>query len=162
MLRLDKNRPEEANMTRRLVGDHVTWNSEAGHVSGKIIKVHTKEVAYKRYTNHASKEDSRHEKRERQDRPHRDAQRVVVRRSGERSLQRFVWAKHPPYLNLFVAPAKFHEVFDELTLAHSNKKREARFLAFARNDNDCLEQSERSFFFRIFEEVPARKNTLGS
>ncbi|MEO8186819.1 MAG: HVA1 family protein, partial [Burkholderiaceae bacterium] len=23
------------------VGDHVTWNSEAGHVSGKIIKVHT-------------------------------------------------------------------------------------------------------------------------
>ena len=24
------------------VGDHVTWNSEAGHVSGRIIKVHTK------------------------------------------------------------------------------------------------------------------------
>ena len=24
------------------VGDHVTWNSEAGRVSGKIIKVHTK------------------------------------------------------------------------------------------------------------------------
>ena len=23
------------------VGDHVTWNSEAGHVSGTIIKVHT-------------------------------------------------------------------------------------------------------------------------
>ncbi len=23
------------------VGDLVTWNSEAGHVSGKIIKVHT-------------------------------------------------------------------------------------------------------------------------
>lgn len=23
------------------VGDHVKWNSEAGYVSGKIIKVHT-------------------------------------------------------------------------------------------------------------------------
>ena len=28
------------------VGDHVTWNSEAGHVSSKIIKVHTKNVDY--------------------------------------------------------------------------------------------------------------------
>ena len=36
------------------VGDHVTWNSEAGHVSGKIIKVHTKDVDYKGYTHHAS------------------------------------------------------------------------------------------------------------
>jgi hypothetical protein len=27
------------------VGDHVTWNSEAGRVSDKIIKVHTREVA---------------------------------------------------------------------------------------------------------------------
>ena len=25
------------------VGDHVTWNSEAGHVSGYITKVHTKD-----------------------------------------------------------------------------------------------------------------------
>jgi hypothetical protein len=29
------------------VGDHVTWNSEAGQVSGTIIKVHTKNVDYK-------------------------------------------------------------------------------------------------------------------
>ena len=43
------------------VGDHVTWNSEAGHVSGKIIKVHTKNVAYKGYTHHASKEDPQYE-----------------------------------------------------------------------------------------------------
>jgi hypothetical protein len=37
-------------MEKRLkVGDHVTWNSESGHVSGKITKVHTKkEVDYKR------------------------------------------------------------------------------------------------------------------
>jgi hypothetical protein len=35
-------------MTSRFsVGDHVTWNSEAGQVSGKIIKVHVKNIAYK-------------------------------------------------------------------------------------------------------------------
>ena len=39
------------------VGDHVTWNSEAGHVSGRIVKVHTKNVNYKGYVHHASKED---------------------------------------------------------------------------------------------------------
>ncbi len=36
------------------VGDHVTWNSEAGHVSGTIIKVHTTNTDYKGYTHHAS------------------------------------------------------------------------------------------------------------
>lgn len=43
------------------VGDHVTWNSEAGHVSGKIIKVHTKEINYKGYTHHASPDDPQYE-----------------------------------------------------------------------------------------------------
>jgi hypothetical protein len=39
------------------VGTHVKWNSEAGHVSGKIIKIHTADFDYKGYTHHASKED---------------------------------------------------------------------------------------------------------
>ena len=39
------------------VGDHEKWNSEAGHVTGKIIKIHTAEFDYKGYTHHASKED---------------------------------------------------------------------------------------------------------
>ncbi len=39
------------------VGDHVKWNSEAGYVSGKIIKIHTADFDYKDYTHHASKED---------------------------------------------------------------------------------------------------------
>lgn len=39
------------------VGDHVTWNSEAGLVSGKIIKVHTKDFDYKGHTHHASKDE---------------------------------------------------------------------------------------------------------
>lgn len=43
------------------VGDHVKWNSEAGHVSGRIIKIHTRDVAYKGYTHHASKNDPQYE-----------------------------------------------------------------------------------------------------
>lgn len=43
------------------VGDHVTWNSEAGHVSGRIIKVHTKDVDYKGYTHHASRDEPQYE-----------------------------------------------------------------------------------------------------
>jgi len=38
-------------------GNHVSWNSEAGYVSGKIIKIHTEDFDYKGYTHHASKED---------------------------------------------------------------------------------------------------------
>ena len=43
------------------IGDHVTWNSEAGHVSGRIIKVHTKDVTYKGYTHHASTDNTQYE-----------------------------------------------------------------------------------------------------
>ncbi len=39
------------------IGDHVKWNSEAGYVSGKIIKIHTANFDYKGYTHHATKED---------------------------------------------------------------------------------------------------------
>ena len=43
------------------VGDHVAWNSEAGHVSGRIIKVHTQDSDYKGYTHHASPGDPQYE-----------------------------------------------------------------------------------------------------
>jgi len=43
------------------VGDHVTWNSEAGHVSGTIIKVHTRDVDYKGHTHHASGDEPQYE-----------------------------------------------------------------------------------------------------
>ena len=39
------------------IGDHVKWNSEAGQVSGKIIKIHTADFDYKGYTHHATTED---------------------------------------------------------------------------------------------------------
>ncbi len=29
------------------IGGYVTWNSKAGHASGKIIKMHTKDIEYK-------------------------------------------------------------------------------------------------------------------
>ena len=43
------------------VGDHVAWNSEAGQVSGTIIKVHTSDTDYKGYTHHASRDDPQYE-----------------------------------------------------------------------------------------------------
>jgi hypothetical protein len=43
------------------IGDHVTWNSEAGHVSGTIVKIHIRDFDYKGYTHHASKEDPQYE-----------------------------------------------------------------------------------------------------
>lgn len=36
------------------IGDHVSWNSEVGRVSGTIVKVHTNDVNYKGYIHHAS------------------------------------------------------------------------------------------------------------
>jgi hypothetical protein len=43
------------------VGDRVNWNSEAGRVSGTIIRVHTKDADYKGYTHHASPDDPQYE-----------------------------------------------------------------------------------------------------
>ena len=43
------------------VGDHVKWNSEAGHVSGKIMKVYTEDFNFKGHTHHATKEDPQYE-----------------------------------------------------------------------------------------------------
>ncbi len=49
-------------MTMKLkVGDHVTWNSEAGHVSGRITKVHTQNTDYKGYTHHATEDEPQYE-----------------------------------------------------------------------------------------------------
>ena len=43
------------------IGDHVSWNSEAGRVRGRIIKVHTKPFRFKGYTRHASREEPQYE-----------------------------------------------------------------------------------------------------
>ena len=49
-------------MVRRLkVGDHVSWNSEAGRSRGHVIRVHTKNVTRKGYVHHASADDPQYE-----------------------------------------------------------------------------------------------------
>ena len=41
-------------------GDHVAWNSEAGRVTGTIIKKVTSDTLYKGHTRHASPEQPRY------------------------------------------------------------------------------------------------------
>jgi hypothetical protein len=53
--------PGANTLAKFKVGDHVTWNSEAGRVSGTIIKVHTRNVDYKGYTHHASPDEPQYE-----------------------------------------------------------------------------------------------------
>ncbi len=49
-------------MTQKFkVGDEVAWNSEAGQVSGTIVKVHTRDVDYKGHTRRCSAEDPQYE-----------------------------------------------------------------------------------------------------
>ena len=43
------------------VGDHVSWNSEAGRVSGRIVKVHKSKLDWHGYTHHASPEEPQYE-----------------------------------------------------------------------------------------------------
>ena len=48
--------------TRRYkVGDHVSWNSEARRVRGRITRVVTSEITFKGYTVHASKDEPQYE-----------------------------------------------------------------------------------------------------
>lgn len=47
--------------TQFKVGDHVSWNSEAGRVSGTIIKVHTADFDYKGHRRRASPDDPQYE-----------------------------------------------------------------------------------------------------
>lgn len=49
-------------MTKRFtVGDRVRWNSEAGHVQGTIIRIHTKDVDFKGRTRRCSPDDPQYE-----------------------------------------------------------------------------------------------------
>ena len=43
------------------VGDQVTWNSEAGRVSGRIVRVNRSDVNYKGYVHHASEDEPQYE-----------------------------------------------------------------------------------------------------
>ncbi len=43
------------------VGDHVTWNSDVGHVTGRITKVHVKDIEFLGKTRRASREAPQYE-----------------------------------------------------------------------------------------------------
>jgi len=43
------------------VGDHVSWNSEAGRVSGHITRVVTSNIQFKGYTVHATADEPQYE-----------------------------------------------------------------------------------------------------
>lgn len=43
------------------VGDRVQWNSEAGFVSGVIIRIHTSDFDYKGHTHRASQDSPQYE-----------------------------------------------------------------------------------------------------
>jgi len=70
------------------LGDHVSWNSEAGHVSGKITKVITSEIEFKGYKVHASKDEPQYEiKSDKTDHVamHKGSALKKLRKSGRRS-----------------------------------------------------------------------------
>ncbi|HWL05430.1 MAG TPA: DUF2945 domain-containing protein [Xanthobacteraceae bacterium] len=48
-------------MTKFSVGDHVSWNSEAGRVSGRIIRVHHGDFDYKGHRHRASRDEPQYE-----------------------------------------------------------------------------------------------------
>jgi Hypervirulence associated proteins TUDOR domain len=43
------------------IGDHVSWNSEAGRVSGTIVAIHNSDVAWKGYVHHATRDQPQYE-----------------------------------------------------------------------------------------------------
>lgn len=42
-------------------GDHVSWNSEAGHVSGHITRIHTEDFMWQGYHRRASPDSPQYE-----------------------------------------------------------------------------------------------------
>jgi hypothetical protein len=54
---VSETKEKKAVLKHFKVGDHVTWNSEAGYVSGIIKKKITSEIEFKGYKVHASKDE---------------------------------------------------------------------------------------------------------
>lgn len=59
--RLRDHGAENRGMANFKVGDHVAWNSEAGRVSGRIVRVHTRDTSYKGHVRHCSADDPQYE-----------------------------------------------------------------------------------------------------
>jgi hypothetical protein len=48
-------------MAKFAKGDHVRWNSEAGHVTGHIVSIHTSDFDYKGHRHRATEESPQYE-----------------------------------------------------------------------------------------------------
>ncbi|AXC49291.1 DUF2945 domain-containing protein [Paracoccus suum] len=48
-------------MARYEVGDHVSWNSEAGRIRGRVINIHTADFEFRGRTRHCSAEEPQYE-----------------------------------------------------------------------------------------------------
>ena len=53
--------PEKYQMAKYSIGDRVSWNSEAGRVTGHIIRIHEHDFDYKGYRHHASPDAPQYE-----------------------------------------------------------------------------------------------------
>jgi Hypervirulence associated proteins TUDOR domain len=56
---IDRNQSMSKDRLKR--GDHVSWNSEAGRVRGRITRVVTKPIKFKGYTVHATRDEPQYE-----------------------------------------------------------------------------------------------------
>ena len=56
---IDPNQSMSKDRLKR--GDHVSWNSEAGRVRGRITRVVTKPIEFKGYTVHATRDEPQYE-----------------------------------------------------------------------------------------------------
>ncbi|KVQ33157.1 DUF2945 domain-containing protein [Burkholderia ubonensis] len=66
------------------LGDRVRWNSEAGHVTGRIVAIHTHDFDYKGHRHHASPDDPQYEiKSDRTDHVAAHRGRALTRIAGE-------------------------------------------------------------------------------
>ncbi|KVR07597.1 hypothetical protein WL28_07010 [Burkholderia ubonensis] len=66
------------------LGDRVRWNSEAGHVTGRIVAIHTQDFDYKGHRHHASPNDPQYEiKSDRTDHVAAHRGRALTRIAGE-------------------------------------------------------------------------------
>jgi len=48
-------------VSKYAVGDHVSWNSEAGMVTGRIVKVHHADFDYKEHRRRATRDHPQYE-----------------------------------------------------------------------------------------------------
>ncbi|KVC73268.1 DUF2945 domain-containing protein [Burkholderia ubonensis] len=66
------------------LGDRVRWNSEAGHMTGRIVAIHTQDFDYKGHRHHASPDDPQYEiKSDRTDHVAAHRGRVLTLIAGE-------------------------------------------------------------------------------